>query len=211
MDNKKSLGFDLISIAKAFHLVAKKNCEHLNEWMAASYQLSSLEENILHDLHIDISNSINAMNEEELKARVVGILFYGAKIDVDDRIRVFYERPMSATIHGIPMAVICDCMVATPIMNLPEMPYFFLQEFKKSKGEKKDPEAQMLVAMLIAQNQNADNKPIYGCFLLGSSWHFTTLIGEHYCISRKYEASNVSDLAQIFFSLKKLKELIMNR
>ncbi|MEY4905380.1 MAG: hypothetical protein RLZZ292_3195 [Bacteroidota bacterium] len=211
MEYKKNLNFDLMAIVKAFHLVAKKNCEHLNDWMQATYPLSGLEQNILSDLHTDISNSINAMNEEELKARVVGILFYGAKIDVDDKIRVFYERALSATINGIPMGVICDCMVATPIFNLPEMPYFFLQEFKKSKGEKKDPEAQMLVAMLIAQHQNQDNKPIYGCFLLGSSWHFTTLIGQNYCISRKYEASNNQDLEQIFFSLKQLKELILNR
>jgi hypothetical protein len=51
--------------------------------------------------------------------------------------------------------------------NTPDSPYFFLQEFKKKRGENRndkpfDPEAQMLKAMLIAQNLNNDGKIIYG-------------------------------------------------
>jgi hypothetical protein len=109
------------------------------------------------------------------------------------------------------LSVICDCLVATPLVKAPDMPYFFLQEFKKSKGEKKDPEAQMLIAMLIAQAKNNDEKPIYGGYLIGTGWHFTTLIGKDYCVSKKYEASTKEHLLGIICALKNLKQLILNR
>jgi hypothetical protein len=91
------------------------------------------------------------------------------------------------------------------------MPYFFLQEFKKAKGEKRDPEAQMLSAMLIAQEKNNDGKPIYGAYMIGTGFHFTTLIGKNYCVSDKYDAVFKGHLPQIVFILRKLKELILNR
>jgi hypothetical protein len=94
---------------------------------------------------------------------------------------------------------------------LPTKPYFFLQEFKKAKGEKKDPEAQMLTAMIIAQHLNHDQKPIYGSYLIGSGWRFAVLVGNDYCLSRKFDAENKKDLIQILFVLKQIKQIMLNR
>ena len=69
----------------------------------------------------------------------------------------------------------------------------------------------MLVAMLIAQQKNQDNKTIYGGYLVGTSWKFTTLSQNEYCVSRIFEATNKNDLMQIVFILRKLKEIILNR
>ena len=93
--------------------------------------------------------------------------------------------------------------------NTPDSPYFFLQEFKKKRGEKKDPEAQMLTAMLIAQHLNNDGKIIYGGYLIGHNWHFALLDGKQYVTSRQYDATEKHDLLQIVFILRKLKELIL--
>ena len=84
-------------------------------------------------------------------------------------------------------------------------------KFKKAKGEKKDPEAQMLIAMLIAQQKNNDNKPIFGGYLLGTGWHFTTLVGKDYCISRRFEATEKHNLLKIVYILRRLKEFILQR
>lgn len=65
--------------------------------------------------------------------------------------------------------------------------------------------------MLIAQHNNADNKPIYGGFLVGRSWCFTTLIGKRYCLSRQFDATVKKDLFQIVYILRALKALILNR
>lgn len=131
----------------------------------------------------------------------------------------FYERSLSGTVKDAPLAVICDCVIATPRVNTPDIPYFFLQEAptrpspkgKEKKNKKKDPEAQMLIAMLIAQQKNNDNKPIYGGYLLGTGWHFTTLIGNDYCVSHRLEVSVKSHLLQTIYILRQLKTLILER
>jgi hypothetical protein len=211
MSEFKKIGFDLLAISEAFNIQKKKQCSHLDEWVNAKFELNEFENKIIDELHLDISENVEAMNEEEIKARLVGLLFYTAHIDMPEQIRVFYERPLSAKINDYQVNVICDCLVATPKFNLPSKPYFFLQEFKKAKGEKKDPEAQMLLAMIIAEHVNNDSKVIYGSYLIGSNWRFSTLLNQNYCVSRKFNAENKDDLKQIVYSLRKLKDLILNR
>jgi hypothetical protein len=212
MEELKKLEYDLNQIADAFDIQPVSQCTDLNDWMAANYELNAAETDILEELHLETIDCADYWNEEELKIQFVGLVFLVAKVKVNHKIRVFYERSMTAEVNGYKLAVIADCMVATPRkFNAPQNPYFFLQEFKKGKGEKTDPEAQMLMAMLIAQHLNADNKPVYGGFLVGSEWRFTTLIGKNYCITRKFDAMRKEDLWQIVFNLRKLKELILNR
>lgn len=205
------LEHDLVELMTTFNIADATSCEHLNDWLSANYELDSVEQKVLADLYADIEISGEYMNEDELKTRMVGLIFYIAKVDSPNQIRVFYERALSTTIENYHLSVITDCMVATPFKSSPKMPYFFLQEFKKARGEKKDPEAQMLSAMLIAQEKNGDGKPIYGAYMIGTGFHFTTLIGKNYCVSKKYDASYKDHLLQIIFILRKLRELILNR
>lgn len=69
----------------------------------------------------------------------------------------------------------------------------------------------MLTAMLITQEKNADGKPIYGAYMIGTGWYFATLIGENYSVSKKLEATQEPHLRKIVFVLRKLKELILRR
>jgi hypothetical protein len=211
MKEQKNFNFDLLEISKYYDLSYNEGCGHLTEWLSAKFELDAFEMRIVNDLFEEISYSGEYMNEEELKAKMVGLVFYVSKVQERKKIDVFYERAMSGVVKDMPLNVICDCLVATPRINAPDVPYFFLQEFKKSKGEKKDPEAQMLIAMLIAQHKNNDNKPIYGGYLLGTGWHFATLIGNDYCISKRMDATEKQNLLQIIYVLKQLKELILIR
>ena len=207
---QKKLSYDVDEIISVFDLQIGTNCSHLNNWISATYTLSDYEQQQLNDLFEEIGDLVDYMNEEELKIRFVGSLFRIAKVDVKAKLRLFYERPLSAELKGYPLSVICDCMVATPKgYNTPQNPYFFLQEFKKKRGEKNDPEGQMLTAMLIAQHINNDEKPIYGGYLFGSSWRFTTLHGTEYCQSRNFDTTRKEDTLQIVFLLKKLKDLVL--
>jgi hypothetical protein len=211
MAEKIKLEYDLVELMTTFNINDADQCEHLNDWLSANYELDAFEQRILNDLYKDILISGEYMNEEELKARMVGLIFYAAQIDTPNKIRVFYERPLSATIDNHQLHVIADCMVATPFKSSPRVPYFFLQEFKKAKGGKRDPEAQMLSAMLIAQQKNNDGKPIYGGYMIGTSFHFATLIDKNYCVGKKIDAVDKDNLFHIVFILRKLKELILNR
>ena len=212
MQIEKKFAYSLGLLADTFKLNTVSDCQHLTEWTSSVFELTEFEQSnfdyLLHQVKIDGKY----WNEEELKIRFIGGLFAIAKIDVDDKIKVFYERPLSATINSHNLAVITDCLVATPLkFNTPKKPYFFLQEYKKGRGEAKDPEAQMLMAMLIAQEKNQDNLPLYGSYVIGSTCYFTTLVGKDYCSSRLYDASTEQDLLHIVFTLRKLKELILNR
>ena len=111
------------------------------------------------------------------------------------------------------MTVITDCMVASPkLAGDPDKPYFFLQEFKQAQRfGRTDPQGQMLVAMLLAQKYNADDKYLYGCYVVENNWRFTTLKGLEYCVSPQFDATKKEDLHQIVFILRQLKELILNR
>jgi hypothetical protein len=202
---------DLAEIAQAFDINDQATCLHLNDWLDASIVLNDLEQKIFDITYKNIVDLGDSWNEEELRVRLIGNLFLIADIEHLNKVRLFYERPLAAAVNGYELSVICDCLVASARLKSPVAPYFFLQELKKAKGEKKDPEAQMLIAMLIAQHLNKDNKPLYGSYLLGTSWRFTTLVGNDYCVSRKFEAANESDFLKIVAILRKLKVLIINR
>ncbi len=208
----RNFGYDLSLIVQAFKIqVAKKN-PHLSEWISAAFELNDVEQSFFDDLCAEAEEDGGYWNEEELKINFVGTTFRLAKINTKDRIKVFYERPIAAKVGEYNLSVIADCLVATPLpFNTPKHPYFFLQEFKKRKGDKHDPEAQMLVAMLIAQEINNDDKPIYGGYLIGQNWNFAILDNNTYCQSRQFDSTRREDLLQIIFTLRKLKDLILNR
>ncbi len=206
----EKLPYDIDILIDTFALQSQENCEILQKWMQASFAITEMEILIINELHQDMAKRGDYLNEEELKIRFVGMMFFLAKIEVENEIRVFYERSMAAEVNGYPLAVIADCLVAQPFgYNTPRTPYFFLQEFKKGKGEKNDPEAQMLMAMLIAQSKNNDDKPLYGGFLVGTDWRFATLIAKNYCTSEKFDMMKKQDMIQMMFVLRKLKDLIL--
>jgi hypothetical protein len=211
MATLKKIPYDLTVIAETFKLKRSGSCSLLDKWLNEKYELIPSEQQLLSNVYEEMLASSSYMNEEEIKIRLIAPLFLIANIDEGNAIRVFYERSLSAEVDGYQLSVICDCMVAaSTIFKTPIHPYFFLQEFKKAKGEKRDPEAQMLIAMFAAQKANNDGKPIFGGFLIGSVWHLATLKDREYCTSRPYYATDKDDLQQIAFALRHLKALILN-
>lgn len=212
MDASKKFQYNLGLLAETFQLNVVSDCVHLEAWTKAKFQLDEIERANFDYLYQQVKVDGKYWNEEELKIRFIGGVLGIAKIDVENQIKVFFERPLSATIQQVNLSVVSDCLVATPLkFNTPKNPYFFLQEYKKGRGAAKDPEAQMLMAMLIAQEKNQDGLPLYGSYVIGSTCYFTTLIGRDYCSSRLFDAAEEADLLQIIFILRKLKELILNR
>lgn len=207
MSVNKNLDYDLAAILEKFQITDTAQCSHLEDWMGTNYTLNKVEETICNDLHTEIARHGGRMNEEEIKAKIVGPLFYVAKVQIPDKVMVFFERPIAGTVKGTALSVICDCMVASPVATSPKTPYFFLQEFKKKRGEKKDPEAQMLIAMLIAQANNNNQKPVHGGFVVGTSWQFAVLAGDQYCVSSPMEASDKEQLLKIVYMLRKIREI----
>ena len=89
----------------------------------------------------------------------------------------------------------------------PDLPYFCMHEYKRSVDNQGTPDAQVLAAMLVAREQNKNQKPIYGLYIVGLIWNFIVLNGGEYCISKNYDASD-DDIFEIFKMLKAVKVII---
>jgi hypothetical protein len=212
MEKIEKLPLDIDSILFNFGLPRLREGHLMAEWISADGEMAIDELTRLKKLHKKTLTSGDGWNEEELKIKFLSLLFDLADIEIENQIVSFYERAMSAVINDFKISVVCDCLLASPAgISTPRVPYFFLQEFKKQKGDSNDPEAQMLAAMIVAQYKNANQEPIYGAWLVGSTWNFTILNGKEYFVSRKFDAANFEQLRQIVFILRKLKDSIVER
>jgi hypothetical protein len=216
-NNKKQtwLLSDAANVEITYDISRIVNCELLKSWQSAQGTLEPYQISWLKDVRTNLEREWDYWNEEELKMEFVSSLFQAAKINTPQLIKTFYGRTLSGKIWDTdeePLTVICDCMIASPNKGgKPNNPYFFFQEFKKTKGDKNDPEAQMLVAMLLAQRMNNDQKPIYGAWLQGRIWNFTILNEKECCTGRAFDATDEVQLHQIVYILQKLKTLILER
>jgi hypothetical protein len=200
-------------VLTTFHIKLIRDCETLDNLLSSTGTFTPLEEGIL-DLALERYRLLaEGWNEEELKMHFISAIFTVANINIPSVCKTFFERPLSGIINNYELNIVTDCMVASYNEGgEPVKPYFFLQEFKQSQRfGKTDPQGQMLAAMLLAQEQNAEDKPLYGCYVIEKNWHFTTLSGLNYCRSRQYDSTRKDDLLQIVFILRKLKDLILNR
>jgi hypothetical protein len=208
----KGLSHNLDLLLGTFNIEILTESPYLTEWLTVVSDLSETDTVIIEKLYGQAKLEANHWNEEELKMRLVSIMFLLSEMDVPKKMKVFYERSLKGIVDNIELSVLADCLIASPLaINTPQNPYFFLQEYKKGRGETKDPEAQMLAGMLIAQEKNKDGKPIFGSYIIGTDWYFTTLLERNYASSREYDVRNHDDILAIVAILRKLKQLILNR
>jgi hypothetical protein len=200
-------------VIETYNIQPVLDCKTLQDWVhATAVELSPMHTALLAELPAEYNENYIGWNEEELKMNMLSVIFRVANVNEKGFIKTFYERRLSGKVESKTISVIVDCMIAKPTQAIrPSTPYFFMQEFKRSKGDSHDPEGQMLAAMILAQELNKDGKPLYGCWLQGKNWNFTTLINKDYCVSKQFDATDMEDLHQIVFILRKLKDLILNR
>jgi hypothetical protein len=186
----------------------------LEEWLSATGSINHEEQYMLDRVLIKLIDNADSWNEEELKMSFISVIILIA--DFDNPIRTYYDREISAEINGIFLSSKVDMMLSKGIGELIKMPYFFLHEYKREKKYSGDPIGQMLGGMLIGQaknnseNQNAD-QPIYGCYVQGRYWFFSIMIGKKYVISKGFDASEIDEVRQIIYILRKIKEIIIER
>jgi hypothetical protein len=217
MEKSIRLSNDTDVLIDAFQLEKVYGEKIINDWVNSKSELSTEENSILERIYRQSFKKVGGWNEEEVKMKLISFLFYIANFEEEGKISTFYERDLSADIDDKRLSVTCDCLVASPLgLSSPKLPYFFLQEFKRRKKTQNErnvapPEGQMLAAMLIAQHQNNDGKPVYGAWITGSFWEFAILEGKTYHSSHSFDTVSHDDLVQITFVLRKLKDLILNR
>jgi len=177
----------------------------LTEWLKADEVPTEAEKQELSTLRAELDSLYEAWNEDELKmnfiAPLIRMVGYGKK----NTYNKFYQRSISAKINNIEINGVVDMLVANG-WESPTKPYFFLHEYKQEE-KKGDARAQLLAAMLAAQILNADEKPIYGVYLIGASWRFVVLVGKEYTLKR-FDATEEEDLLKIYQMLRWIKNYV---
>jgi hypothetical protein len=209
MDTQKII-FDIDWLLDTFQLNSLTAHQLLTDWQSAQYSFDEAQKStiqILSDLYLYEGDM---WNEEELKMRLIIPILQLVNIEQKDKIKVFLERNIAAVIQKYRISVDVDLMIAKPKgKNTPQIPYFFLQELKKGKKSSNDPEAQMLAAMLAAQVQNNNGKPIFGGYMVGRNCFFSILVDRNYILSKQLDITETADLEQVIAMLKKLKEMVL--
>ncbi len=202
--------WDLTSLDKAFGLtqILDTECEVLQDWqkLAGSLPISDFEKQILLDLQAPLTWGGKSWNEVELENKFISPLIMATKID-DRKIGYFLERPLEGIVGEYKLSGIVDGIISKGFRD-PDVPFFCMHEYKKSVGNQGSPDGQVLAAMLVAREQNNNEKPIYGMYIVGLIWNFMVLNGNDYCVSKDYNGSNET-IFDIFRMIKALKQIIL--
>ncbi|MCP4345686.1 MAG: hypothetical protein GY795_09185 [Desulfobacterales bacterium] len=181
----------------------------LQTWLNEQNEISEQERGYLLILQEYLQEHVEDWNEQELAMHFIGPMFALVKFDYERRFGLFAERPLNGVVNGVEMGGRPDGMIAEGYRR-PKKPYFCFQEYKKDKDPEGDPQAQVLAAMLVAQEINEHQFPVYGCYVRGRFWFFMALQGREYCTSDGYVATR-EDIFDILRILKVLKQMIIGR
>lgn len=214
----------LDSLDKTFGMrqVLEKECPSIQKWKEQALQetISDINQSVLVNLQEPFQWGGKAWNEFELENKFISPLIMLVRFD-DRKIGYFLERKLEGIVNDYTLSGIVDGMIATGFRN-PDIPFFCMHEYAPTspmgtdsisphwgdaRGASGFPDAQALVAMMVAREINENKKPIYGMYIVGFIWNFMLLEGNEYCISKSYNAED-EEVFEIFKMLKALKHII---
>ncbi|MFN8491607.1 MAG: hypothetical protein U0350_28675 [Caldilineaceae bacterium] len=182
----------------------------LTEWLEQGKQsvLSALDLSKLADLQELLLLNADNWNEQELSLHFIGPLLGMVKFTALYRYNLFAQRHIEAQVGDYLLAGEPDGLIASGYYE-PEIPYFAFAEYKRQRDPNGDPAGQALAAMLVGQQLNGHQHPVYGCYVIGRDWYFMVLSDHHYAISYGHNALQSAELADILRILKALKTMII--
>jgi hypothetical protein len=190
-------------IDDAFGTYQVRRLPLLEELLSFEYQVDDYERRYLSNLSENyLSLGGDSWNEVELENKLISPVIVFSGIETP-RFVYFLERELSVTIGEYELSGRVDGMIATGYRN-PKVPYFCLNEYKRQTDPNGDPQGQALIAMLAAQAQNDNKKPIFGCYVIGRIWYFMALVGKEYAISNDFSCVD-DEMFDIFRILKGLR------
>lgn len=195
----------LTQLEKKFHLKQVDELPMLTDWLKVGREVSDFHSQSLLALRKFLYKKVDDWNEQELSMHFIGPIFSLIGFGTE-KYNAFAGRDLTGIVGDVEFSGKPDEMIASGERE-PEIPYFFLQEYKQESDPNGDPRAQVLAAMLVAQTKNEDGLPIYGGYVKGRNWFFIVLQGEKYAKSRAYDATQ-DDILDIFNILRKLKTII---
>jgi len=197
--------FTLHKLDKTFGLKEVKQMPVLTTWLDSQSDISGYERQTLDDLREGLIDHVHDWNEIELTMGFIGPLVRLVNFS-EKEFDFFAQRSFSGKVGEVELSGKPDGVIAFGKRE-PEKPYFCLQEYKRENDPEGDPAGQVLAAMLLAQELNEHEHPIYGCYVKGDTWYFIVLQGKEYSISLGYMATS-EKIFDIFNILQALKPII---
>jgi hypothetical protein len=209
METQKSYKFSEINYKKLkeiadFKLVRDRTI--FNEWFDFKYEISKYDEDYLTKLIKLNEYNIADYDEYQLLAHFISPLLYKVYF-LGENFREWYQPHISGTVNEKRLYGRPDFMIASGNLE-PEIPFFFLQEFKKQKTSS-DPLRQLLAQMTVAVENNK-TKQMKGCYNIGRWWSFVILEknaeGKYkYYESRSFDSLDIDHIKKIYIYLKAVK------
>lgn len=156
---------------------------------------------------------VSTWSEEDLKMKFISpILELGLVMEAPNFVS-FFDKKLEAKVEGYDLSVKADFVIAKGLLDYMIRPFFHFQaggvpQYKPGKNPTGDPMAQLLEAFLIGQANNDDDKPLYGCEVVGASWRFITMEKHTYCVSKTFDSTDKEDLLKIISILRKFREIL---
>jgi hypothetical protein len=176
---------------------------YLDTWLQTEVAIVDYERETLEHLQHLLTLNTPGWNEQELSMHFIGPML---------SLVFFSERKIIAIVPGVEGEVELsgepDGMIATGYRE-PKIPLFAFTEYKKKLDPLGDPAGQTLAAMVVAQVLNEHKRPLYGAYVIGTSWHFMVLEESRYVLSREYSALS-NEIFDILRILKALKSIILD-
>ena len=178
----------------------------LDEWLIVVNDLTPKDFEELEYRRWQLLKKVSSWNEETLKMKFIAFILDMVRYDSDE-IEGTFDAELKGVVQGTKLSVIADYALSKVTFDLIEQPYFYFHEYKPRK-KAKDPIAQLLLAMLIAQTKNLEQRPLYGCAVIGENWYFIVLEGNEYSVSNAFVSTNSDDLQLILLILRKFKSIL---
>lgn len=191
-------------VEQKFSIKKVSALKELTDLLNVTPDSDDLERKQLEKLRIEVGDLISALGEEDLKmffiSQLINIVGFFRR-----EYRMFFDQNMNGEINGETISGKVDCLLAKGF-QIPDQPFFFLQEYKSEARKATDPLGQLLAAMVLAQVKNNDDEPLFGCYVNGRMWFFVALVGKKYAVSTAYDATE-QDLYIVVALLRKIKRL----
>ena len=205
--NKSFKDWQAEEVEKAFGIKKHRTLPFLESLKSIQLPESHIHRATIEKYRLELFDYIDSWNEDEYKFLFIGPYF--KLIDfTTPYFKVFTQRPMSVTYENDTLTTSgkVEFMLARG-RQIPDIPHFFLHEYKPEKNRDNDPLGQLLIAMVAAQKLNQDNKPIYGIYVNGRNWFIVVLEGQNYATSLAYDATS-DDIFSLFAVLEFMKTIM---
>jgi hypothetical protein len=185
----------------------------LNSWIENLVAPTIRYPDLFDELHLELVKRVSYWNEYELEFHFISPLIRYCVDYNSEHFLVYAKRRITADVKSqtgelIRLQVDADLMLAKGVDEVIFTPYFCFHEYKRTKKGNSDPVAQVLEAMLIAQEMNKNDKPVYGAYVIGKDWYFMVMEGKEYCISNAYQATKKDELLQIIAILREFRVIL---